>query len=880
MPDFLKVFLPSTVLICLFCLLSFGVKAQEQEVISRDTLKVSADTLIINVADSVLLRADTTVTDTLHKKKSAISSKVEYNSADSISLDLEHQKVYLYRDAEIKYEKIDQKAAYIEINFNTSILKATPAVDSTGKKYGKPEFSEGDQAFKSEEMQYNFRTRKGLIRNVITKEGEGYLHGEVVKKMDNNVSNMRKGGYTTCNLEHPHFAIQFTKAKVIPNNKIVTGPAFMTIEDVPLPLILPFGMFPNKKGQMSGILIPTYGESTNRGFYLENGGYYFGISDYMELRLVGDIYSRGSWAVKPIFNYRKRYKYTGSLNFNYAINTEGVRETPSFSSRRDFRIAWSHRQDPKARPKSQFNASVNFSSSAYNRYNPVSSQDYLTNTFGSSISYSTDFKSKIFLSAALTHSQNTTTKMVNMELPRISLSANRFYPLRKPGKSSNLTWYDNISVNYSMDAKNVVNIHEKTMFTPEMWDSLQNGIQHTIPVSSSVKVMKFFTMTNSVNYTERWYSKVINKRWINDSLFMPNDTIVGYIKTDTISGFRAGRDFSFSSSLNTTLYGMLLFKKGPIRAIRHVIKPTVSFNLRPDFGRAEYGYYKEVQSDTLGNMQRYSIFSTSIFGGPPDGKSGRLGFNIGNNLEMKVRSRSDTITGMKKIILIESFNINTGYDLAKDTLQWSPLTISARTTLFKKLTVQYAASFDPYISNAKGKRLNQFEWDVNKRLFRRESSSWNFSLAYTFSSDKKSSTVKNVSPTATPAQLDEIATNPQGYIDWNNPWSFGFTYNLKFSGAYQPATQNIKRDMVQTFGFNGNINITPKWKLDLSSGYDFESNKISYTSVNVYRDLHCWEMRFNWIPIGYMKSWNFYIKVKATVLQDLKLNRKKDFRDN
>lgn len=899
MPDLLKVSLSSLILLCLFGLCPSVVKSQE--VVNPDTLAIRKDSLKINVADSLLFQADTsTVKKPGEKKKSAITSKVEYQSLDSVSLDLENQKVYLYNEAEIKYDKIIQKAAYIEIDFNTSILRATPGTDSTGKKYGKPEFSEGDQAFKSEEMRYNFRTRKGLIKNVITQEGEGYLHGAVVKKMDNDQSNMWHGGYTTCNLEHPHFAIKFTKAKVIPNNKIVTGPAYMTIEDVPLPLVLPFGLFPNKKGQSSGVLIPTYGESAERGFYLENGGYYFGISDYMELRLVGDVYSRGSWAVKPLFNYRKRYKYSGTFNFNYAINTSGISETESFTRQRDFRVTWSHRQDPKARPKSQFSASVNLGSSSYNKYNPVSAADLVNNTFSSSVSYSTDFKSKIFLSAALQHSQNTTKKTVDLTLPNISVSASRFYPLRKKNKVSDLKWYDNISVNYSMSARNEIHIHDETLFKPEMWDSLQNGIQHKIPVSSSVKLLKFLTLTNSIDYTERWYSKSISKRWINDSLFTASDTVVGYVKTDTISGFKTGRDFSFTSSINTTLYGMLQFKKGPIRAIRHVIKPGVSFSMRPDFGRSEFGYYKEVQKDTLGNTLRYSIFDDgrfiSIFGKPPDGKSGRVGLNLSNNLEMKVRSRKDTITGMKKVMLIESFSLSTGYDIAKDSLQWSPLTLNARTTLFKKLTVQYAASFDPYIQDSLGRALNKFEWDVNKRLFRRDNSSWNFSLAYNWSSDKKGK-AKNVTTTSannvtspvtdnsnTPAanvdQLEEIAGNPQGYIDWNNPWSFGFTYNLRYSGVLVPLDNSIKRDLVQTLGFNGNINITPKWKLDLNSGYDFKSNKISYTSINVYRDLHCWEMRFNWIPIGYMKSWNFYIKVKASVLQDLKLNRKKDFRDN
>lgn len=844
------------------------------------------DSVTIQLGDSIII--DTVSSGTTLKKKSAINSKVEYSATDSISLDLENQKVFLYREADIKYEAINQKAAYIEIDFSTSTLTALPRVDTTGKQYGSPEFSEGAQTFRSKEMRYNFKTRKGLIKNVITQEGEGYLHGEVVKKMDNDISNLYHGGYTTCNLDHPHYSIKFSKAKVIPNNKIVTGPAYMTIEDVPLPLILPFGLFPNRKGQTSGIRIPSYGESTERGFFLENGGYYWGINDYMELYLEGDIYSRGSWAVKPAFNYRKRYKYNGSFNFNYAINNEGIRETESFARKRDFRVTWSHRQDPKARPNSQFNASVNLSSATYSRYNPVSMADHFTNTYGSSISYATNLSQRVSLNTALRHTQNTTNKTVDLTLPEIALSVNRFYPLRKPDKTSNLQWYDNISVLYSMNAKNEVKTYDSLLFTPDMIKDFRNGVQHKATTSLSLKVLKYFSLNNSFDFTERWYSQSIHKTWINDSLFRNNDTLVGYVRTDTVSGFKSARDFGFSSTLNTSIYGMLQFKKGPVRAIRHVFKPTLSFAIRPDFGDPFYGYYRSVQSDTLGTIDRYSIFGgegtfTSVFGTPQQGRSGRIGLTFSNNLEMKVRSKSDTVTGMKKIVLIESFTFGSGYDLAKDSLQWSPLTLSARTTLFKKLTIQYQALYDPYIKNEKGRSLNRFEWDENQRLFRRENSSWNFSLGYNFGSGQSKSARpagQSVTVASDEEQVQEIIDHPDDYINWNNPWSFNFSYNLRYTDQRLYPSRAMQDNIVQTFNFNGDINITPKWKFTFASGYDFESNKLSNLNFNVYRDLHCWEMRFNWIPIGYLKSWNFHIKVKAQVLQDLKLNRKKDFRDN
>lgn len=859
-----------------------------------DLSRISPDTLKIDLGNPDVdgNKPDTTLSSgkAKPKKKSAINSKVEYSATDSIVLNLESHKVFLYRDADIKYENIQQKAAFVEINFNNNLLKARSLPDSAGKPYGKPEFIEGGQTFTSDEIDYNFKSTKGLIKNVITKEGEGYLHGEVVKKLKDNISNLHHGAYTTCNLAHPHYSIQFTKAKVIPNDKIITGPAFLTIEDVPLPLVLPFGLFPNKRGQASGILVPTYGESANRGFYLENGGYYWGINDYMELRLVGDIYSRGSWALKPVFNYRKRYKYNGSFNFSYARTNLGVRDTPSFTRDRDFSVRWSHNQDPKARPKSRFSASVNYVSSGYNKYNPVTRQDMVSNTFQSSINYTTSFfKDKISFSGGLTHMQNTSTKMVNFSLPDISLAAVPFYPLRRRGKVTDLKWYDNISVKYNMRAENKVSIIDSLLFKPAMFKAFRNGMQHEIPISSTIKILKHFNLVNTFQYKERWYTKSLLRTWVNDTLWTTDSTYkLGYIQNDTLSGFKASREFSFSSSLGTKIYGMVQMKRGPVRAIRHVIDPSVSFTIQPDFGSPKFGYYKEVQSDTMGNFERYSIFGdgrnfSSIYPLPPDGKSGNLNFRISNSLEMKVRSKKDTITGMKKVMLIERFSIGTSYDLARDSLNWSVVSISASTTLFKKLQVRYSSVWDPYVVNVvdgRSNRVNQFEWSKNHRLLRKENTSWNFSLDYSFSSDKKKQTGKPKTQEGVEVQED-FALNPENYINWNNPWNFSFNYNLDYRGMNMPATQTRKNDIIQTLGFRGDISLTPKWRVSVNSGVDLETYKLaSNTSVNVYRDLHCWEMRFNWIPVGNYKSWNFFIKVKASVLQDLKLTRKKDFRDN
>jgi len=844
---------------------------------------LAQDTLTAKVTDTLKISVDTvTGHKPGNKAKSAIDAKVDYKSSDSISFEIKRQIVHLYTNAEIAYEDIGLKAAYLEIDFKKSLAFAKGVNDSTGKETGTPVFKQGDQSYRSKELHYNYKTKKGLISHVITKEGDGYLHGTTVKKMGNGEMDIKQGKYTTCSLDQPHFEIRYTKAKVIPGNKIVTGPAYMVIEGVPLPIGFPFGMFPNKKGQSSGILIPTYGESQTRGFYLENGGYYWGINDYMDLKLTGDIYSRGSWALKPNFNYKVRYKYSGSFNFNYAINIDGQKDVPGYVRNRDFKITWTHNQDPKSNPVSRFSANVNAGSSKFDRYNPVTINDHLSNQYSSNINYSLNFDPRFPISISANHFQNTSDKSIRITLPEFSFSVARFYPLRRKTSLGQLKWYENISVTYNMNARNEINTYDSLLFKPGAQKYIRNGMKHYIPVSSSIKVFKYFTMTNSVNFTERWYTQSINKVWIADTLFAA-DTVPPHIRTDTIHGFKSAHEYSFSSSVSTTVYGMVQFKNGPIRAIRHVMTPSIGFSLRPDFGRESLGYYKTVQTDNQGNFRKYSIFNdgafSSIYGTPTQGKSGAVNFSLGNNLEMKVRSLKDTVTGTKKVKLIDNFNINTSYDLAKDTLRWSPVSMSGNTTLFKKIQIQYSSLWNLYTVDSAGRTINRFEWEAHHRLLRIQNTSWNLGLNWTLASKNKKK--KAIDPSkGTPEEINEVLDGPAGFIDWNNPWSISFNYNLRYTGSFGPAMGQKSKTVVQTLGFNGDLSVTPKWKVSLRSGYDFQNHQLSYTSMSVNRDLHCWEMRFNWIPTGYLKSWNFQLNVKSALLQDLKLKKKKDFRDN
>ncbi|MBN1340961.1 MAG: LPS-assembly protein LptD [Bacteroidales bacterium] len=828
--------------------------------------------LIVNVSDTV----------PLSESKNALESRVDYYAEDSIRFDMKAQKAFLFNKTDIGYEDINLKADSVVIDFMTNSVIAAGVQDSTGELTGKPVFTQGNNSFTSRRMKYNYRSKKGLVYQVITQDGEGYIHGQRVKYMPNKDVNIRDGKYTTCSHEHPHFEFRFSKAKVVPGNKIVTGPAYFVVEGVPTPLFIPFGLFPNKKGQRSGIVVPTFGESSRRGFYFENGGYYFAINDYMDFKMVGDIYTLGSWALKPQFSYRKRYKFGGNLNFSYAENYLGEVGSPDYSGNKDFEFRWMHNQDPKARPKSRFSANVNVVSSKYNRFNPVNSSQYLSNTFQSSVNYSTSFGGKYFLTGALNHSQNTITREVSMTLPKLTFSVNRFYPLRQKKISGKPKWYENISVNYNSVSENRVNTYDTLLFKENLSRKMKNGLKHSIALSSGAfKVLKHIVWSNSFNYTERWYSQSIRKNWTNEPDIASGD-VDGYVKTDTIYGFQTARDFSLSTSLSTTLYGMFAYKRGPVKAIRHVLKPGVSFSFNPDFSKDNYGYYKYYQNEQ-GIATRYSVFEQNVYGSPPGRKSGNLGFRLSNNLEMKVRAENDTVTGTKKIILLEDLSLSSGYDLAKDSLNLSPLSVTGRTTLFKNLMINYEGNWDPYVLDSAGRRLDIFEWEVNRRIFRPEKHTWRLGLTFRLNSDLLVRERK--SGEGTEQELKDVNENPEGYVDWSIPWSlnvsydFNYTYDIIYKNGYLDYLIEKEKTLIQTLSFSGELNVTPKWKVVFRSGFDFEDHEFTYTSFEVYRDLHCWQMRFNWIPFGFRQSWNFTINIKSSLLQDLKLDKKKDFRD-
>ena len=877
----------------LFAFLSFGFLAMSQTDSTflndmETRYDIDTDTLLSNLLrnDTLLLLADTLSNDSLNidsliqRKTSSIDGKVEYPAKDSIRFDLKSKKVYLYNEANLTYGSLNLLGNYMEIDFSTNEIYSRGVEDSLGNINGSPIFKESENEFASEEMRYNFDSKKGLIMGVKTEESGGFLHGEIIKKMPDNTAYIKGGAFTTCDLDHPHYSFRFRRSKVIPGDKIITGPAYFEVGNVPTPLIVPFGLFPNQSGKQSGIIIPSYGESKKQGFYFMDGGYYWAVSDYMDLTFLGSVYTRGSWAINTKAKYKLRYKFSGNLDLKYAINILGSEGSPDYKESKDFKIYWTHSQDAKARPKSKFSANVNIRSSSFNQFELGNSfNDRLSNTFQSSINYSTRFGESWNMNVNLGHSQNTKNKTISLTVPQISLSGTRFYPFRKKDKTGTLKWYENISVNYSVVAKNQINVADSLLFTPGWEQYFQNGMKHTIPISSSVKVLKHLNWTNSVNLTSRWYSQYYQKSW-KELSFLEYDTAI--VVTDTVHGFVTANDFNFSSSFNTKIYGMFMFGENfPVNAIRHVLSPSVSFSYRPDFSESQWGYYDSYYNTDLEEEIEYSNFEGALYGSPGSGKQGSLNFSLSNNFEMKVRDRKDTITGTKKVILIDNLSLSTSYNMAKDSLRWSPFLISARTKLFKNLDIKYASVWDPYVLDSTGrKNLNQYEWDVNHRLFRMKDMNWTAGLSLnlsnkTFSKDKENDKGKPKQKGTNKKDKEELIK--PGTI----PWSLSLTYSLRYGMQHTYSNYILTKedDIVQTLGFRGSVQLTPNWKFSFTSGYDFEANDLSYTQIQIHRDLHCWEMHFSWIPFGTWQSWNFSINIKSSMFKDLKVEKKKSHLD-
>ena len=873
---------------------------------------------LVAVMDTVTFMQDTVRVDTVGVDTSrvrrfiispdAVDMPIIYNAVDSQYINMEEQKVYLINGASAVYGDISLEAYHIVLDLNTSEVTAWGRRDSTGKLVDIPRFKDGDEEFEADELTYNFKTKRAIIRNIVTEEEEGFLHSDITKRHTDGALHVEGSKYTTCDAENPHFYVSLPKAKIIPNEKIVSGPAWLVLEDIPLPLVLPFGYFPVQKEYASGILIPRYGEENNRGYFLKEMGYYFAVSDYFDLSFTGDIYTNGTWRLSAASKYTKRYKYSGNFGFNYANNVTGYKGLENYSKSSNYSVRWTHTQDAKARPGTRFSASVNLSSSAFDRENSYNVQEHVNTTKQSSISYSKIWAGSPFnFSTSLNHSQNSASKSVSLNLPKMSFGMSRIYPLKSIGSGSTTKWWQELQLQYSASLDNRISTTDEKMFTSEMFEDMKNGFQHDIPVSIPIRPFNNFSISPSLRYSGVLFTERTSKRWEPEYVDPVTDDTVSTVISETEKGFFYGHAInpSISASYSPQIFGMFQFTNPESRviAVRHVMKPSVSFSFVPALAGLSSDMYREVQIDTAGNTREYSIFENGIYSTPSlSRKSGNLNLSLTNIIEAKVRSKNDTADAERKVKILDNLSINTSYNLFADSLKWSPLSMVMRTSLFNELSISARGNFDFYATDTLFRRINTSEWSVNRRPFRM--TNFNISLNFELNNllksfiggEKEKSTssdtgtdIEQSGPGGMPGSIDAAGRAGQagsrqsgsgmiydeyGYVDFNVPWTMRVAYNFYYTKTREESVIN------QNLTMSGNVTLTKNFAITYTTGYDFRSKEITMTRIGIRRDLHCWEMSFNWIPTGYLKSWDFTIRVKASVLQDLKYERRKDYHDN
>ena len=847
------------------------------------------------------LPADTIeTTDTAKKWSQAnyLDTKVNYDAQDSIIFSNDYKKVYLYNNAKVNYGSISIEAARIEYNFKTNQAIAKGITDTAGNYVQRPHFNDGNEEFDADTLRYNFETKEGLIYGVMTEQNDGYLHSKLTKRHKTGEFHVSDGKYTTCDRAHPHFYVRLTKAIVNPNGKIVSGPLYFVIHDVPVYfLYLPFGVFPNTQEYNSGIIMPEYGEEQRRGFFLRNGGYYFALNDYMDLAITGDVYSNGTWGTNISSNYKLRYKFSGNVNIRYRNDVSGIKGLPDYSRNNSFSIRWSHRQAAKANPYRDLSASVNFQTNGFNKKHSENLDEYLESQKSSNISYRRQWPDKPFnLTANLSADQNTSTNKVNMSLPVMNFNVNRIYPFKKYGEGNTDKWYNDLQFSYKAGFKNRLSTTDSTLFDRQSLNNLKTGFEHRIPISLPINIFNDFTLSPNIDYKGVMYKKSIRKHWV-DQLIQPRertidgetrqytDTIKETVVTDTLNQLSYAHQVSTSLSFgyNTRLYGMYQFKpefiNKRIKAIRHVINPSVNFSYTPQSFIDDSKYYKNYRSgysiengDTTWREKRYSIYEgVGMYGTPrSSNRSGSINFSLSNNVEMKVSNPQDTSKKEKKIKLLENLSMNTSYNIFADSLNWSKINISGSTSLLDNINIRFGGTFDPYTVDSTGNTIDEFEFTDNQRLARLTDANFSLSMSLNPNSGNSESGESDKKRFINPF----YPYSKYAYANFNAPWDISLNYNFYYSkNKFNPETQEFESSKRQTLSFNGSLSPTDKWDISFRSGYDFEQNKITSTSIDINRDLHCWQMSFNWVPFGPRKSFHFQISIKSSVFSDLKYEK-------
>jgi hypothetical protein len=799
-------------------------------------------------------------------------------------------------------------ADYMEYDLATQTVFARGTKDSTGVITGKPVMEQGGKSYEMEEVRYNFETQKARITNMVTQEQDGILHGQNIKMMPDRSINITKGKYTVCDCEHPHYYLHLTAAKVMtkPSQKTVFGPAYPVIEDVPLPIGLPFGFIPKRPDRATGILFPTFGEEQSRGFFMRDAGLYFVIGDYFDIALTGDIYTLGSWAVDLNSRYKVNYKCNGNFSLSFSNDQTGEKGSSDFFQTRNFGVRWSHSQDAKARPGTTFSASVNFSSPSNSRYNSTSVQEALQNQISSSISYSKNWNGKMNLSVNVLHNQNSRDSSYSFTLPNVTFSVNRFYPFKRKNRVGKERFYEKFSLGYNTALQNRINFKASEFNKPGFWDKFQNGMTHNFQIGlPNFTLLKYINITPSISYGMNWFFRKTEKE------YNPDTGKVDDIKGKAFGTFGATHNYSGSISMNTRLYGLFNFgKHRKIQAIRHVVSPSISASFSPEKGTYFNGWrtlnYTVIDPKTGEPVEKsldYNIYQGQLGSVPGKGKTASLNFSLGNNFEAKVRDLADTTgTGTKKIKLIDQLNLSTGYNFLADSLKMNNVGITMSTSIFGKLGVNANMNFDPYAilvdkNNPSGRRINRFAIQEGQGLLRMTNA--NVSLSYSLSGEGKINGNDGSGQTGgggvqgAASHYQRIYYHPitgeyipGGWLYYTNPnvpWSVNFSYSFSYRKSYQFSNGKVidKHDFTQTLGINGNVKLTPRLSLNMSTNFDLMALKMSTTQLTATYDLHCFNINVSWIPNGQWESWSFRIQANAAALADLlRFKKSSSFWDN
>ena len=913
---------------------SSATSDSRQPALRDTTSRVLADSLSVPSpdslsTDSVSLAETQRRADSLARAqrraraRSTFDDIIAYKAQDSMVL-IGKNLTYLFGPSTVDYKDKGMDANFMRLNLDSNLVYAHYVLDSTGKGTAYPKFRDGGESYEAKSLNYNFKTSKGFVTGAVTQQGEGYITAERTKMVGSNCFYMENGQYSTCdNHEHPHFYFKLTKGKARPGKNVVAGPSYLVLADVPMPIGLPFGFFPFNKSYSSGIIMPKYGEETQRGFYLREGGYYFAFNDYVDLAVTGDWYSLGSWGVNARSSYRKRYRYNGNLNLSFLTTKTGERDVAGdFTQSKDFRINWTHSQDAKASPNSTFSASVNFSTSSYNHnslntlYNPLVAGQ---NTKNSSINYSHTFAGTPFrLSASIDATQTSVDSMVSMSLPNLSISMNRIYPFKRKKRVGAERWYEKISLSYSGQFRNSITTKENRLFEANLIRDWRNAASHNIPISASYKLLDYIDLPLSANYNERWYTYKTRRHY---------DPTTQKVESERQYGFNRVFDFSTSASLNTTLYGFFKPWKifgDKVQMIRHRMTPRIGISYTPDFGTPFWGYYGKLDyTDASGVLRHedYSLYSDGhLFGAPGRGKSAAITFGLDNNLEMKVRSKTDSTETFKKISLIDNFSLNSSYNLAADSFQLSDISASIALRLSQSFQLSLSGSFDPYLyghtTSSSGQvqvhRVNKLRMFNGKGIgsLRGTGTSFSYTLnnqtfqkiKEAFGGEKKDKNQRDTTPqdslgTTPPldgkdssladqakknqqakslfeSSSDEGEYDEDGYLKVSIPWSLSFSYGVNL----QRTTFDTRRDeyrygLTHSLMLSGSIQPTKNWSFNFNASYDFIAKRLANMTIGISRDLHCWTLAANAIPFGPYRSYSISIGVKSGMLQDVKWDK-------